>query len=186
MSTDPASNLDAVLDTELANAPRPVHGVPGLLAMNINPDQAAREYRSRTLAPYRSTASPAEFALLEERLSGACTVEVAAFDEFTLLLTRRRPDRCSGARDLRHRPYWPHVAPVATARRVDRFSGNRHCRGVLYWPAVRIKGATRALRRDGPRPGRRGADLARARGAPGIASRCWRRRAPARNWPPSE
>ncbi len=88
VSTDPASNLDAVLDTELANAPRPVHGVPGLLAMNIDPDQAAREYRSRTLAPYRSTASPAELALLEERLSGACTVEVAAFDEFTLLLTR--------------------------------------------------------------------------------------------------
>ena len=88
VSTDPASNLDAVLETELANAPRPVHGVPGLLAMNIDPEQAAHEYRNRTLAPYRSTASPAELALLEERLSGACTVEVAAFDEFTLLLTR--------------------------------------------------------------------------------------------------
>jgi arsenite-transporting ATPase len=87
VSTDPASNLDAVLGTELANTPRPVHAVPGLLAMNIDPEQAASEYRERTLAPYRTTASAAELAMLEERLSGACTVEVAAFDEFTLLLT---------------------------------------------------------------------------------------------------
>jgi arsenite-transporting ATPase len=90
VSTDPASNLDAVLDTPLANQPRAVRGVPGLLAMNIDPAQAASDYRERTLGPYRGTASPAEFALLEERLSGACTVEVAAFDEFTLLLTEGR------------------------------------------------------------------------------------------------
>jgi TRC40/GET3/ArsA family transport-energizing ATPase len=87
VSTDPASNLDAVLETGLANTPRPVHEVPGLLGMNIDPEQAANDYRERTLGPYRGTASPTELAMLEERLSGACTVEVAAFDEFTLLLT---------------------------------------------------------------------------------------------------
>lgn len=91
VSTDPASNLDAVLDTELANSPTPVAGVPNLQAMNIDPEQATREYRERTVGPYRSVLPPQELKLLEERLSGACTVEVAAFDEFALLLSD--PDR---------------------------------------------------------------------------------------------
>ncbi|MGC1801214.1 MAG: TRC40/GET3/ArsA family transport-energizing ATPase, partial [Solirubrobacterales bacterium] len=91
VSTDPASNLDAVLGTELANSPTPVAGVPDLQAMNIDPEQATREYRERTVAPYRGVLPPQELTLLEERLSGACTVEVAAFDEFALLLSD--PDR---------------------------------------------------------------------------------------------
>ena len=91
VSTDPASNLDAVLSTELANSPTPVAGVPNLQAMNIDPEQATREYRERTVGPYRSVLPPQELKLLEERLSGACTVEVAAFDEFALLLSD--PDR---------------------------------------------------------------------------------------------
>jgi arsenite-transporting ATPase len=91
VSTDPASNLDAVLGTKLANSPIPVAGVPNLQAMNIDPEQATREYRERTVGPYRSALPPQELKLLEERLSGACTVEVAAFDEFALLLSD--PDR---------------------------------------------------------------------------------------------
>jgi len=91
LSTDPASNLDAVLGTELANSPTPVAGVPNLQAMNIDPEQATREYRERTVGPYRSALPSQELKLLEERLSGACTVEVAAFDEFALLLSD--PDR---------------------------------------------------------------------------------------------
>jgi arsenite/tail-anchored protein-transporting ATPase len=87
ISTDPASNLDAVLGTKLANSPTSVMGVPNLQAMNIQPEQAAREYRERTVGPYREILPPQELALLEERLSGACTVEVASFDEFALLLT---------------------------------------------------------------------------------------------------
>ena len=87
VSTDPASNLDAVLDAPLGNGPTTVASVPNLKAMNINPEQAARDYRERTVAPYRDTLPPDEIALLEERLSGACTVEVAAFDEFALLVT---------------------------------------------------------------------------------------------------
>ena len=86
VSTDPASNLDAVLETPLGNAPAAVPGVPDLLAMNIDPERAAEEYRARTLAPYRGTVPEAELARIEEQLSGACTVEVAAFDEFTVLL----------------------------------------------------------------------------------------------------
>lgn len=87
VSTDPASNLDAVLATPLGSQPTPVAGVPGLAAMNIDPEQAARDYRERTVAPYRGIVPTHEVALLEERLSGACTVEVAAFDEFALLLS---------------------------------------------------------------------------------------------------
>lgn len=87
VSTDPASNLDAVLGTKLANSPTPVAGVHNLQAMNIDPDQAARDYRERTVGPYRNVLSPQELKLLEERLSGACTVEVAAFDRFALLLS---------------------------------------------------------------------------------------------------
>ena len=87
VSTDPASNLDAVLDTKLANSPTAVAGVANLQAMNIDPEQAARDYRERTIGPYRGVLPPQELKLLEERLSGACTVEVAAFDEFALLLS---------------------------------------------------------------------------------------------------
>ena len=87
VSTDPASNLDAVLGTSLANSPTPIAGVPNLHAMNIDPEQATREYRERTVGPYRGVLPQQELKLLEERLSGACTVEVAAFDEFALLLS---------------------------------------------------------------------------------------------------
>lgn len=97
VSTDPASNLDAVLGTGLGNKPTPVAGVPRLLAMNIEPEQAARDYRERTISPYRVILPPQEVALLEERLSGSCTVEVAAFDEFALLLSD--PDK---TQDLDH------------------------------------------------------------------------------------
>lgn len=66
-----------------------MRGVPRLLALNIDPEEAARDYRERTLAPQRQIMSADELALLEERLAGACTMEVAAFDEFTLLLTEQ-------------------------------------------------------------------------------------------------
>jgi arsenite-transporting ATPase len=87
VSTDPASNLDAVLGTQLGVHPTEVVGASSVAAMNINPEQAALDYRERTVAPYRGVLPEQEFALLEERLAGACTVEVAAFDEFALLLS---------------------------------------------------------------------------------------------------
>ena len=87
VSTDPASNLDAVLGTALSNTPVSVSEVPRLQAMNMDPEQAATEYRERTIGPYKNVMPADEIATLVERLSGACTVEVAAFDEFALLLS---------------------------------------------------------------------------------------------------
>jgi arsenite-transporting ATPase len=86
VSTDPASNLDEVLGTELAERPRPVAGIAGLDAANIDPEAAAREYRERMVAPYRGLLPDSALSSMEETLSGACTVEIAAFDAFVGLL----------------------------------------------------------------------------------------------------
>jgi arsenite/tail-anchored protein-transporting ATPase len=86
VSTDPASNLDDVLDVALGREPRPVPGVDGLEALNIDPEAAAQAYRDRVVDPVRGIMPDDVIAGMEEQLSGACTVEVAAFDEFTMLL----------------------------------------------------------------------------------------------------
>jgi arsenite-transporting ATPase len=86
VSTDPASNLDEMLDTPLSNAARPIATAPGLSALNIDPIESARIYRERVIAPYRSVLPPAAVTSIEEQLSGACTVEIAAFYEFARLL----------------------------------------------------------------------------------------------------
>ena len=86
VSTDPASNLDEVLGTALDEQPRPVAGLAGLDAANIDPEAAAREYRERTVGPYRGLLPDTAIASMEESLSGACTVEIAAFDVFAGLL----------------------------------------------------------------------------------------------------
>ena len=87
VSTDPASNLDEMLDTPLSDRPRPVKDIPGLWALNIDPDSAADAYRSRVLGQMAQGSSEAERATVREQLSGACTTEIAAFDEFVGLLT---------------------------------------------------------------------------------------------------
>lgn len=86
VSTDPASNLDEMLGTPLANRPRPINGVAGLWAMNIDPGNAADAYRGRVLGQMASTSTDAEISTVREQLSGACTTEIAAFDEFVGLL----------------------------------------------------------------------------------------------------
>jgi arsenite-transporting ATPase len=86
VSTDPASNLDEVLGVKLSPAPTPVPNVPGLSALNIDPEQAAHDYRERVVGPYRGVLPAVAVASIEEQLSGACTVEIAAFDEFSKLL----------------------------------------------------------------------------------------------------
>jgi arsenite/tail-anchored protein-transporting ATPase len=86
VSTDPASNLDDVLGVTLGREPRPVVGVDGLEALNIDPEAAAQAYRDRVVGPVRGIMPDDVVAGMEEQLSGACTVEVAAFDEFTMLL----------------------------------------------------------------------------------------------------
>ncbi len=86
VSTDPASNLDEVLGVTLDGSPTAVPGVDGLFALNIDPVAAARAYRERVVGPYRGVLPAAAVASIEEQLSGACTVEIAAFDEFSKLL----------------------------------------------------------------------------------------------------
>ncbi len=86
VSTDPASNLDEVLETPLGGMPTPVRGVTGLAALNIDPEAAAAAYRERMVAPYRNLLPAAAIQSMEEQFSGACTVEIAAFDEFAKLL----------------------------------------------------------------------------------------------------
>ena len=86
VSTDPASNLDEVLGVALGSEPRVIPGVPRLAALNIDPAAAARAYRERLVGPYRAKLPEAVVRSMEEQLSGACTMEIAAFDEFARLL----------------------------------------------------------------------------------------------------
>lgn len=86
VSTDPASNLDEVLETKLTNEPTPIAGALGLDAMNINPVEAAAAYRERLIGPMRGLLPEAALRSMEEQLSGSCTVEIAAFDEFSGLI----------------------------------------------------------------------------------------------------
>lgn len=83
ISTDPASNLDEVLETKLNSKPVQVNRVSNLYAMNINPIEAAGEYRERMVGPYRGILPDATIQQMEEQLSGACTVEIAGFSEFS-------------------------------------------------------------------------------------------------------
>ena len=86
VSTDAASNLDEMLGVELHNTPTAVTGAPGLSVMNIDPDTAAESYRLRVLDQMDPGASDTERSTVREQLSGACTTEIAAFDEFSALL----------------------------------------------------------------------------------------------------
>ncbi|MEQ1596227.1 MAG: arsenical pump-driving ATPase [Casimicrobium sp.] len=87
VSTDAASNLDEMLGVELRNTPTPVPGVARLAVLNIDPDNAAQSYRSRVLAQMDIAATASERAEVTEQLSGACTTEIASFDEFASLLS---------------------------------------------------------------------------------------------------
>ena len=86
VSTDPASNLSGVFTMTVGTEPTAVPGVPGLDAMDIDPEAAADAYRERVLGPLRGTIADTELASVAEQLSGQCTVEIAAFDEFSGLL----------------------------------------------------------------------------------------------------
>ena len=87
VSTDAASNLDEMLGIALQNTPVPVPGAPGLSVLNIDPDHAAESYRQRVLAQMDPGASALERSTVREQLSGACTTEIASFDEFSALLS---------------------------------------------------------------------------------------------------
>ncbi|MFH1303259.1 MAG: arsenical pump-driving ATPase [Planctomycetota bacterium] len=86
VSTDPASNLDEVLGVTLGNHFTAIPEVPNLIAMNLDPEKSAAEYRERMVGPYRGVLPDAAVASMEEQFSGSCTLEIAAFDEFSRLL----------------------------------------------------------------------------------------------------
>jgi arsenite/tail-anchored protein-transporting ATPase len=92
VSTDPASNLEDVLGVRLSGSPTPVPDVPTLAALDIDPEAAAAEYRERTVGPYRGVLPEETVREMEEQLSGACTLEVAAFDRFVALLAGNGAD----------------------------------------------------------------------------------------------
>ncbi|UOQ93959.1 arsenical pump-driving ATPase [Halobacillus shinanisalinarum] len=87
VSTDPASNLQDVLEVELTNTPRPVPNIENLDASNIDPEEAAEMYRENVVGPYRGKLPDTAIKSMEEQLSGACTVEMAAFDEFSNIIS---------------------------------------------------------------------------------------------------
>ncbi len=87
VSTDAASNLDEMLDVKLSNAATPVSNAQGLSVLNIDPDNAAQAYRQRVVDQMGGNASATEQATVREQLSGACTTEIASFDEFASLLS---------------------------------------------------------------------------------------------------
>ncbi|WMJ83789.1 arsenical pump-driving ATPase [Oscillospiraceae bacterium LTW-04] len=87
ISTDPASNLQDVFNTELNNKGIQIQEVPRLYVANLDPIQAAAEYRESVIAPYRGKLPDVVISNMEEQLSGSCTVEIAAFNEFSHFIT---------------------------------------------------------------------------------------------------
>ena len=87
VSTDAASNLDEMLGVPLSNKPVAVPGVPGLSVLNIDPEAAAIGYRARVVEQMGPQVSERDIATVREQLSGACTTEIATFDEFSSLLS---------------------------------------------------------------------------------------------------
>jgi arsenite-transporting ATPase len=87
ISTDPASNLQDVFSMELTNKAIPIPGVPNLAVANLDPIQAAAEYRESVIAPYRGKLPASVLTNMEEQLSGSCTIEIAAFNEFSHFIT---------------------------------------------------------------------------------------------------
>lgn len=90
VSTDPASNVGQVFGVEIGNHIVRIDAVPGLSALEIDPLAAAQVYRERIVGPVRGVLPDAVVRGIEEQLSGACTTEIAAFDEFTGLLADTR------------------------------------------------------------------------------------------------
>ncbi|WP_249175679.1 arsenical pump-driving ATPase, partial [Clostridium tyrobutyricum] len=93
ISTDPASNLQDVFSTELNNKGVKIGELPNLTVANLNPEEAAAEYRESVIAPYRNKLPETAVKNMEEQLSGSCTVEIAAFTEFSTFITNKKLEK---------------------------------------------------------------------------------------------
>ncbi|APA90711.1 arsenical pump-driving ATPase [Myroides sp. ZB35] len=89
ISTDPASNLQDVFDIPLSNKVTKLKDIPNLSILNLNPEQAALEYKESIIGPYRGKLPEAVLFNMEEQLSGSCTVEIASFNEFADVITNK-------------------------------------------------------------------------------------------------
>ena len=89
ISTDPASNLQDVFATELSSKGTPIDEVKGLVVANLDPIRAAYEYKESVIAPFRGKLPDSIITNMEEQLSGSCTVEIAAFNEFSNFITNK-------------------------------------------------------------------------------------------------
>lgn len=87
VSTDPASNLQDVFSTTLNNKGVEIDEVPNLVVANFDPEEAAKEYKESVVGPYRGKLPDVVIKNMEEQLSGSCTVEIAAFNEFSNFIT---------------------------------------------------------------------------------------------------
>lgn len=146
ISTDPASNLQDVFSMELDNKGIAIPDVPNLTVANLDPVQAAAEYRESVIAPYRGKLPESVIANMEEQLSGSCTIEIAAFNEFrdlspmkkfrmstiisSLILHQqdirfvccscRQPGAASSAKALTERPAWDSFRAWKAKRRFTK------------------------------------------------------------------
>jgi len=93
ISTDPASNLQDVFDTSLSNTPKPIEAIPGLWVANLDPIESAAQYKESVIGPFRGKLPEAALAAMEEQLSGSCTVEIAAFNEFSHFITDKEAQK---------------------------------------------------------------------------------------------
>jgi arsenite-transporting ATPase len=124
VSTDPASNVGQVFQTEIGSRITAIPQITGFDAIEINPEKAAAQYRERIVGPMRGVLPDKALKGIEEQLSGACTTEIAAFDEFTCPPHRSRSDRSLWPRHFRHgahRTY--HPASQAAGRLVGLSGG---------------------------------------------------------------
>lgn len=88
ISTDPASNLQDVFERPISSQGTKIEEVEGLTVTNLDPLLAANAYKEKVIAPYRGKLPEVAIQNMEEQLSGSCTVEIAAFNEFTAYLAQ--------------------------------------------------------------------------------------------------
>ena len=135
ISTDPASNLDDVFGIHAGPQPTAIPGVPGLFVSNLDPEAAAEAFKERAVGPYRGVLPQSAIASMEEQLSGACTVEIAAFNEFTAVLAAPQNTGRVSPRHLRHRTDRTHPTAADAPERVERLRRRAPGRSQLPRPA---------------------------------------------------
>ena len=153
VSTDPASNVGQVLGVEIGNKITAIPAVSHLFALEIDPEAAAQAYRDRIVGPVRGKLPEAVVKGIEEQLSGACTTEIAAFDEFTALLTDTEITSAYDHIVFDTAPTGHTIRLLQSARRVEWLSRSRKRRRFVPWSARGPRKAARAVqcRRASPR-----------------------------------